>query len=267
MKRPAIEFDLGLPPGLDPLVRWGLGLAHLEERYAYVKGRSRAGDGPGAFCENALGALGVEFAPPEARIRDLRRIEGPLLFVANHPFGGVDALILMALMARVRPDFRFMATALLEVLPELRPVLLSVEIIKRTARAGANLAPLRTAIRILANGGTLGLFPAGEVAELRSWRTRAATDRAWSPHLGTLVKRTRATVVPLYFEGQNSALFRYAGLAFPNLRIALLAREILRRNPAPVFRLGEAIRFDDREFGRDSAAIAADLRDRTLALR
>ena len=53
------------------------------------------------------------------------------------------------------------------------------------------------------------MFPAGGISTApdRLGRERA-TDAPWQPFTAQLVQRSRATVVPVCFEGQNSRLFQ-----------------------------------------------------------
>ena len=224
------SFELGLPSWCDAGVKGILGLSRLERRYLEVKRELSADADCTQFCIAALSMLGVSVVFDAERIALLKKLRAPMLFVANHPFGGVEALALMALMGQVRADYRFVGNAILTEIQEIAPALLPVNIV--SSLSGRALMPnhmaLLAALRHLRAGGVLGMFPAGEVAELRSWRARRATERAWHPHLATLARKSGAFVVPVYFEGQSSALFRYAGLIAPRMRLALLAREMLR---------------------------------------
>ena len=54
--------------------------------------------------------------------RDLQHIprKGPVVVVANHPFGILEGAILSTLLGRIRPDVKFLANDILTVIPEIR---------------------------------------------------------------------------------------------------------------------------------------------------
>ncbi|MCK6456395.1 MAG: lysophospholipid acyltransferase family protein [Phycisphaerae bacterium] len=179
------------------------------------------------FCERSLRALGVAV---EFSDEDLRRIpiSGPLIVVANHPFGGLDGLILAALLQRVRPDARLLANYLLRAIPEMRDLCFFVDPFGGPNATTRNLSAMRAAVRWVRAGGALGVFPAGEVSHL-TWRRGCITDPPWAESLGRLIRVTNAAVLPMHFDGFNSRLFQVVGLLHPRLRTAMLPRELLAK--------------------------------------
>ncbi len=256
------SFDLGLPPLAD---RWAKRLLGLKRAQNIYEGLVREKHpNPGAFCENALKALGLELGPLPPAVDELRGLQGPVILAANHPFGAVDALVLMALMGRLRGQFKFVGNSILTLFPELEPALLPVRIQDDAPRSEANVAPLAGALRHLKNGGMLGMFPSGEVAALNSWRSTKTVEHPWHPHLGRFVRASRATVVPIFFEGRNGLLFQYGGLAVRRLRIALLAREMFAHRAPVRFRIGTPVRFEDMP--SDAERLTLFLREKVFAL-
>lgn len=200
-----------------------LALPSLNEVYAAIRSKPAGG----SFCDRALRALSMTFQVDES---DLRRIpdSGPLIVVANHPFGGLDGLILTALLQRVRPDVRLLTNHLLRCVPELHETCFFVNPFGGAEAAVRNRAATRAAIRWVCGGGVLGVFPAGEVSH-RTLRRRWVTDPPWNPSIGRLVKLTQAAVLPVHFDGQNGRLFQLVGLLHPRLRTMMLPHELLRR--------------------------------------
>ncbi len=159
---------------------------------------------------------------------------GPLVVVANHPFGGIEGLILASLLRRVRPDVKLLANRMLRRIPELRDSFFFVDVFDTGPDATRrNAAALRRAVAWVGGGHTLGVFPAGEVSHL-AVRERRVIDPPWSPAVARIVERTGATVLPVYFDGRNSTLFQLAGLIHPRLRSAMLPRELFRRRRSTV---------------------------------
>jgi putative hemolysin len=165
---------------------------------------------------------------------------GPLVAVANHPFGGLDGVILGELLTRRRRDVRLLGNHLLAQIPELASSIIAVDPWGGEGAARANIAPLKQALRFVSGGGALGLFPAGTVSHLSLGS--GVSDPPWRRTVATLVRRTGATVVPVFFEGRNSVVFQLAGLVHPALRTALLPKELLRRAGSTVrVRIGRPI--------------------------
>ena len=202
----------------------------LNEVYRGVRRRVRHKH----FFDATLDELRVQYAVSEA---DLARIprEGPLLVVANHPFGGLEGIILGSLLNSVRNDVKVLGNHLLHIIPEIRPNLISLNPFGGKGASRANFGALREAIKLLQSGGALITFPAGEVSSLRLDRRRV-TDPEWTPHIASLVRHSGANVLPVFFEGRNSSFFQVMGMVHPRLRTALLAHELFRRrgNTVPV---------------------------------
>lgn len=191
----------------------------------YSEARSRAARGP--LFRPLLETLGVDLqASPE----DLARIpvRGPVVIVANHPFGLLEGPLLGDLLLRIRPDVRFLANSLLTAIPELSGHIIAVNPFGGPQAARDNLKALRQCLDWLHSGGLLVVFPAGEVSSLQPRRLRVE-DPAWKPAAARLILRSGATAIPLFLHGSNSAGFQSVGLVHPRLRTALLPRELVNK--------------------------------------
>ncbi len=202
------------------------------------------------FSDKALSALGVEVDTLQEQVDRIPN-EGPVVVVANHPFGGIEGLILCSMLRKVRPDAKLLANNLLSMIPDLRDSFFFVNAFEGKDAIGRNIGPTRAAMRWVKDGHLLGAFPAGEVAHLKL-RKRAVVDPQWNPTTAKIIQRTGAAVVPIFFDGYNSRLFQVAGLIHPRLRTVMLPTEMLRKRNAPVtVRVGSPIspdrlaRFDD----------------------
>ncbi len=150
---------------------------------------------------------------------------GPLVVVCNHPFGVVDGLAICALVARLRPDFRILANALLGRADEVQGHLLPVDFAGSREALAVNLRSRALARDHLAAGGCLIVFPAGGVSTTPSLLHRRAVDAPWGAFTAKLIAQSRADVAPVYFAGQNSRLFQIASHIHMTLRLSLLFKE------------------------------------------
>ncbi len=179
----------------------------------------------------------------EVQPADLDRIpvKGPLVAVANHPFGVLDGVALAVLLSRARPDVKILTNALLQGIPELHEHCIFVDPFHTPSSADKNVKPLKQAMEWLRRGGALAVFPAGEVSQ---WNIRQAqvTDPAWNTVAARLVRKTGASALPVYFCGRNSVTFQLLGLINPRLRTLFLLQEFLQQREKDVqVRIGGAI--------------------------
>jgi putative hemolysin len=166
---------------------------------------------------------------------DLARIpdQGPLVVVANHPFGGIEGIILGDLLQRVRPDTKILGNYLLEKITPIRESIIPVDPFGRRSSVSSNARTFRDCLRWLRAGNCLVTFPAGEVSHFCR-RQRQVTDPPWSTHIAALVRMSGAQVLPVFFPGRNSVLFNLLGLIHPRLRTVMLARELLARRASRI---------------------------------
>jgi len=231
--RPLTETPL--LPGLPGFAGKFIPMEQARELYQRVQSAP-----PGFRLEALLAEMKVKLAVQPA---DLERIpvKGPLVAVANHPFGMLDGVALAVLLSRVRPDVKILANSLLEGIPELHERCIFVDPFNTPSSADKNLKPLKQAMEWLRQGGALAVFPAGEVSQ---WNVREAqvTDPAWSTLAARLVRKTGAHALPIYFRGRNSVTFQLLGLINPRLRTLFLLQEFLQQRDKDVqMRIGGAI--------------------------
>ena len=193
---------------------------------------------------------------------------GPIVIVANHPYGLLDGLALGRILSdRRHGDFKVMAHSIFGRAPELERHLLPIDFSETREAAERNLATRAEALRYLGNGGAIGIFPGGTV----STAARAfdqPLDPVWRSFTAKLIARTDATVIPIYFDGHTSRLFQVASHLHYSLRLGLLIREFRSRVGTSVrVVVGEPVpRARLAAFGSDARALMEDLRRTTYAL-
>lgn len=218
------------------------------------------------FLDRVLDVMNIETKVSES---DLQRIPktGSLVVVANHPFGGIEGIILGALLRSVRPDVKLMANFLLKAIPDLHDSLIFVDPFDRDESAKINLKPIKESIRWLKEGGVLGVFPAGEVSHI-DLRRGGIRDPEWSPTIARLIRLTESPALPVFFRGSNSLIFQILGMVHPRFRTGMLPRELLnKRNKTIEVRIGNLIPFKRLSEFDDDKAMMDYLRMRTYHLR
>ena len=176
-------------------------------------------------------------------------------------------MILISLLSRVRPDVKIMANYLLGRIPELAGVLLPVDPFGSRHAVIKNMGALREAFRWLGEGHLLAVFPAGSVSHI-NLRQRRIVDPEWNAGIARIVRRSRARVVPVFFDGANSLFFQIAGMVHPKLRTALLPREFLNKGKRVIsVRIGNVIPSRKSEAFEDDEKLIGYLRMRTYVLK
>jgi putative hemolysin len=223
------------------------------------------GPASGDFFAEAVRRLDLRVRTNADAIAAIPR-HGPLVVVANHPFGVVDGLVLGYLISRVRGDFKILVHSALYRRPELRPYLLPIDFSETRAAVQANLQSRRTALRDLAARRTIAIFPGGGFATAPHPLARA-TDLEWKTFVARLVHEGRATVLPVYFDGQNSRLFQCASRISMELRASLLFHEATKMIGREVrAHVGMPIPYHGLAPMTDRRALTAHLRAATYAL-
>ena len=159
--------------------------------------------------------------------------DGPLILIANHPYGILDGLMLGHLLSRCRPDFRILAHAVFNRAPDLARHVLPVSFEETKEALALNLATRREALDLLARGGAVGIFPGGTVSTAAHPFARPL-DPVWRGFTARMIAKSRATVVPVHFDGQTSRLFQIASHLHYTLRMGLLIKEFRSRIDTPV---------------------------------
>lgn len=154
---------------------------------------------------------------------------GPLLIIANHPFGVLDGLGIMAMATRIRPDVKILVHSLLCQPPETKQYLLPIDFSGTRAARETSATTRRKAVEWLEQGHCVVIFPAGGVSTSQSPFRGRAVDSAWHEFTARLTRVAGLKVLPVFFHGQNSRLFQIATHSHYTMRIALLFRESARR--------------------------------------
>ncbi len=193
--------------------------------------------------------------------------EGPVILVANHPYGILDGLMMGHILSEVRGEFRILAHRVFRKAKDLDEVILPISFDETKEAVALNIETRKTALRFLADGGAIGVFPGGTVSTATK-PFGQAMDPGWRAFTARMIAKSQATVVPMFFEGANSRLFQVASHLHATLRMALLIKEFKRRTDEPVrVVIGEPIPREKIDAHRaDTRAMMDFLRRETYAL-
>ncbi len=155
--------------------------------------------------------------------------EGPFITVSNHPFGALDGITLINLVASRRPEYKVMVNMILGRIWAMEPNFIAVDAMSSNdpAKKAVSVNGIRQAIDQVRSGRPLGFFPAGAVSKV-NWRGRLV-DRRWQPNVIRIIKKLEVPVIPIYFHGSNSWFFNFLGVVCWQLRTLRLPSEVFRK--------------------------------------
>ena len=220
-----------------------------------------------SFWQAAVRSLDLDVRfDPEALAR--APASGPLVIVANHPYGVLDGIVIAWLASKIRNDFVVLTNAVLMRTPEVRNHILPINFSGTREARNTNVASRASAREVLGRGGIVVVFPAGGVSTApdRMGR-RPAVDARWQPFVAQLIQKSEATVLPIWFDGQNSRLFQVASHLSATLRLSLIFHEVRARMGTTLgVMVGRPIPFCELSAISDRQVLADHLRAVTYAL-
>jgi putative hemolysin len=183
----------------------------------------------------------------------------PLVVVANHPFGIGDGIALLALAEQLGRPYRILINADFMRVPEIRPVALPIDFSGTAEAIETNIRTRREARRLLRDGTIIVVFPGGGVATAEQPFGKAE-ELPWKSFTARLIQLTQAAVLPVYFEGQNSALFHLVSRYSLSLRLALLVSEFRYCVGATIkTHAGDVVPFEAIEARADRSLLTEEL--------
>lgn len=192
--------------------------------------------------------------------------ETPLVIVANHPFGIGDGIAVLSLAEQLGRPFRVLINNELLKVPEMAPYSLPVSFEETKEALTLNMQTRHEAVRLLKEGVTIVVFPAGGVATAKKGFGRAE-DLPWKIFPAKLIQAAKASVIPIYFEGQNGMLFHLASKVSLTLRISLLIREFRRLSGTTICsRVGPTIAWDELKTYADRKDLLTRIYDAVFSM-
>jgi putative hemolysin len=255
----ATKLDKLRMPGLAALLMELMKINQVNELFAQAQPKQ----GP-EFVDAILEGCGVSIDFDE---RDLKNIPatGGFIAIANHPYGGIEGMVLLKMLCMVRPDAKLMANFILKKIPNLSDYFIAVNPFENIDHS-SSISGLKNTLELLQNGTPIGIFPAGEVSTYQL-ETQQVTDKKWHPVVGKIIAKAGLPVVPIYFHGNNGLLFNLLSMIHPTLRTAKLPSELFNKQGHTIkLRIGKPIQVADIPYGGNTTKLLNYLRARTYAL-
>jgi len=217
------------------------------------------------FTAKALELLELQI---EVDPSELDRIpkEGAFITVSNHPYGAINGIALIDLVARTRPDFRVLANLMLQRIPQLNNYFIRVGQLNDPSAERSNDRGTKETLTHLKKGKPIGLFPSKDVSTFNK-DLGTITDGPWSTQSIKMIQKAGVPVVPIYFDGKNSRLFHLLGVIHPTLRNLRLPAELMnKKGRALRIRIGKPIPVSEIASFDNSEQLARFLRSKTYAI-
>ncbi|MBC7913460.1 MAG: lysophospholipid acyltransferase family protein [Pyrinomonadaceae bacterium] len=216
------------------------------------------------FVDKILQILGVKIEFDNRELRNIPK-EGAFIAIANHPYGGIEGLVLLKLLCTVRPDAKLMANFILKKIPNLSDYFIAVNPFENVDHS-SSISGIKNTLALLRDGTPIGIFPAGEVSTYKI-QTQQITDKLWHPVVGKIIAKANVPVVPIYFHGNNGLLFNLLSFIHPTLRTAKLPSELFNKQGHTIkIRIGKPIQISDINYQNNTGKLLNYLRAKTYAL-
>lgn len=188
---------------------------------------------------------------------------GRLLVVANHPFGVIDGLILCSELSKVRSDYKIITHQVLRQAPAVMHQILPIDFEETEAALKTNMQTRKQAMQQIKDGGALVLFPAGSIS-LAPNLIGTAEDLEWKTFSARLASIEDTTILPVFFNGQNSLSYMIARNISMTLGYSLMFREICQKIGTTIdVTIRKPITSDELKHFDNRNDIAKHLRDLT----
>jgi len=216
------------------------------------------------FADHLLENMNITIDVSPEQLENIPK-EGGFIMVSNHPFGGIEGVMLLSAIAKVRPDFKLMANFILSHIPNLKECFFSVNPFEKNPEWKSSVGGIKGAIQHVAAGNGLGVFPAGEVSRYHGHDF--PEDLPWSTSIARIIKSANVPVIPVYWDGCNSKLFYAVDKIHSMLGTARLTKELINKHDTCFnLQIGKPIPPSEVAMYENHKELAAYLRSRSYAL-
>ena len=216
------------------------------------------------FADHLIENMGITIEVSPEQLENIPK-EGGFVVVSNHPFGGIEGVMLYSVIAKVRPDFKLMANFILSHIPNLKEAFFAVNPFEKNPEWKSSLGGIKGAINHIAEGHGLGVFPAGEVSRFHGHDY--PEDLPWNASIARIIKNAKVPVIPVFWDGRNSRLFYAVDRINSMLGTARLTRELANKQGKRFnLQIGKPILPAEVALYENPKELAAYLRSRSYAL-
>jgi len=216
------------------------------------------------FADHLIENMGITIDVSPEQLENIPK-EGGFVVVSNHPFGGIEGVMLLSAIAKVRPDFKVMANFILSHIPNLKECFFAVNPFEKNPEWKSSVGGIKGAIQHIAAGKGLGVFSAGEVSRYHGHDY--PEDLPWSTSIARIIKNAGVPVIPVFWDGRNSKLFYVVDKIHPMLGTARLTKELINKHDQCFnLQIGKPILSAEIAQYENPKELAAYLRSRSYAL-
>ncbi len=216
------------------------------------------------FADHLLENMNIRIEVSPEQLENIPK-EGGFVMVSNHPFGGIEGVMLLSAIAKVRPDFKLMANFILSHIPNLKECFFSVNPFEKNPEWKSSVGGIKGAVQHIAAGNGLGVFPAGEVSRYHG--NDFPEDLPWSNSIARIIKSAGVPVIPVFWDGRNSKWFYTVDKIHSMLGTGRLTKELINKHDKCFnLQIGKPISPAEIETYEKPADLAAYLRSRSYAL-
>jgi len=147
------------------------------------------------FLDAVLKGFGVKI-----RYQGIENIpsEGRFIVASNHPLGGLDGMVLMWVVGKIRKDIVFPVNDLLMNIPNLKGLFVPIN------KHGSNAGNVRIIDDTFASDKAMLYFPAGLCSRKQKG---GICDLEWKKSFITKARAHQRNIIPCFINGRNSNWF------------------------------------------------------------
>ncbi len=197
---------------------------------------------------------------------------GPVIVVANHPMGGLDAMCLLKTLMDVRSDVKVIANEIVTHIPQIQEQCSGVNKLGRSSKEA-----LKNIDKLYESAGVIEVLPAGLCSRKINGKI---VDLEWQKSFITKAIQYQMQIVPVFIDGSNSNTFynlakirRFFNIKF-NLEMMLLPSELYKQmntnvnlyfgKPIPYTRFSKHMAWEQAQELKDFVYTLSDDRNRSF---